>query len=175
MKTDSGETSNARIEILPALLEQKQILANLLELYSHDFSEFIDLDIGSDGRFGYKYLDLYWTDPRRFPFLIQVDGNLAGFAFVQSVPRDDGTIWDVAEFFVMRGFRRSAIGTRAALEVFARLPGRWQVRIMRANAPACLFWNLAVHAFAGETVRLSYATAHGKEWMVYSFNSPPAG
>lgn len=171
----SGKISKARIELRPATFDQKPLLANLLELYSHDFSEFIDLEIGPDGRFGYRDLDLYWTDRHKCPFLIYVDGKLAGLVMVQRIVQEFAAIWDVAEFFVMRGFRHGGIGTKAAMEIFGRLAGMWQVRIMRANGPACLFWTRAVHAFAGDTVRLSYATTHGREWVVYSFNSPPAG
>ena len=165
--------SKARIELLPATLEQKPVFANLLELYSHDFSEFIDLEIGVDGRFGYRDLDLYWTDANRWPFLLYADGKLAGFILVQRIAQNVGAVWDVAEFFMLRGFRRGGIGTRAAMEIFARFPGLWQVRVMRVSGAACRFWAYAVHAFAGQTVRLSYATAHGREWMVYSFASPP--
>jgi hypothetical protein len=51
-------TSSVKVEIIPALEEQEPILANLLELYAHDFSEFIDLKLGADGRFGYKHLPI---------------------------------------------------------------------------------------------------------------------
>jgi predicted acetyltransferase len=163
--------TNPRIEIVPATLEQKPALANLLELYSYDFSEFIDLEIGPDGRFGYRDLDLYWKDPHRSPFIIYAEGKLAGFALVA---RMDEVMWDMTEFFIMRGFRRGGIGTRAAMEIFARLPGRWRVRVMCANAPACVFWTRAVHAFAGESVRVTDATVQGREWTVFSFASPPA-
>ena len=52
----------ANIQLELAVREQPPILANLLELYAHDFSEFQPLDVGSDGRFGYKYLPLYWSE-----------------------------------------------------------------------------------------------------------------
>ena len=40
---------SARIELDPALREHAPILANLLELYAHDFSEFHTLAIRADG------------------------------------------------------------------------------------------------------------------------------
>jgi hypothetical protein len=43
----------AQIELVPAERNHEPILANLLELYIHDFSEFHDSEIGADGRFGY--------------------------------------------------------------------------------------------------------------------------
>jgi hypothetical protein len=58
-------------EVIPATVDQAAILANLLELYAHDFSEFYNLEIGEDGRFGYPCLPLYWSEPERRPFLIK--------------------------------------------------------------------------------------------------------
>ena len=50
---------SVQIAVIPATSEQRPILANLLELYAHDFSEFYDLELGADGRFGYKHLTEY--------------------------------------------------------------------------------------------------------------------
>jgi predicted acetyltransferase len=73
----------ADIQLELAQREQSPILANLLELYAHDFSEFLPLEIGPDGRFGYKSLPLYWSESNRHPFLIRFDGKLAGLALVK--------------------------------------------------------------------------------------------
>src|SRR5215208_4237834 len=105
--TITQTTSPVNVEVTPALPEHEPVLANLLELYSHDFSEFLDLKLGADGRFGYKHLPLYWEQSNRFPFLVTVDGDLAGFVFVHrgSQISGDEDIWDVAEFFIVRGCR----------------------------------------------------------------------
>ncbi len=50
--------TDPKIEVLLAAREQEPVLANLLELYVHDFSELRDLDVGEDGRFGYGTLPL---------------------------------------------------------------------------------------------------------------------
>lgn len=71
------------LEILPALPEQQTILANLLELYIHDFSEFRKMELGTDGRFGYPNLPLYWHESGRHPLLVRMDGGLIGFALVR--------------------------------------------------------------------------------------------
>lgn len=73
--TKNAEKLSAHIEVLTAAAEQAPILANLLELYAHDFSEFHDLKIGADGRFGYSSLPLYWSEPARHPFLVRMDGK----------------------------------------------------------------------------------------------------
>ena len=59
-------------------------MANLLELYAHDFSELRRLKLREDGRFGYEALPLYWTEPGRYPFLIRVDGSVKRVALLLS-------------------------------------------------------------------------------------------
>jgi hypothetical protein len=107
------------VELVPAAPEQKSILANLIELYAHDFSEFHALELGPDGRFGYADLPLYWSDPGRHPFLITVEGKLAGLALV--CRREDA--WDVAEFFIVRAYRRRGIGSEAGASTVEQVHG----------------------------------------------------
>ena len=68
----SRTTSSVNVEITPALPEHEPVLANLLEFYAHDFSEFIDLKIGEDGRFGYEHLPLYWKESSRNHFSLRL-------------------------------------------------------------------------------------------------------
>ena len=77
--------SGVKVELVPATPDDQGTLQNLLELYLHDFSEFIDLGIGEDGRFGYDYLEEYWEPGNgRRAFLIHADAGLAGFALLQT-------------------------------------------------------------------------------------------
>jgi len=57
------------IEIIPVEKDQKEILRNLLEKYEYDFSQYNQRDVNNLGLFGYDYLDNYWTEENRFPFL----------------------------------------------------------------------------------------------------------
>jgi len=167
-----SENVRPKIELIRASLAQKQILANLLELYSHDFCEFTDLEIGLDGRFGYGELDLYWTDPDRRPFLLYVDNRLAGFALIKTFHRGDASVWDMTEFFILRGYRGRAIGTEIAHQVWKRFPGCWEVRVMATNAPAYRFWQRAIKSFACDS-EISETRFHhgGKDWRRFSFGS----
>lgn len=134
------ETSRmSTVDVTVATVRDRAVLDQLLELYAHDFSEFTAADIDAVGRFGYRYLDGYWTEPDRHPFLVRVDGRIAGFVFVRS-----GQPHDMAEFFVMRKYRRSGIGRKVAHDVLARFPGEWQVRQIATNAAATSFWRSAI-------------------------------
>jgi predicted acetyltransferase len=161
------------VEVDPALPDHALILANLLELYAHDFSEFHILDIGADGRFGYESLPLYWSEPNRHPFLIRVDGKLAGLALVKrgSEISDNQTVWDMSEFFVLRGCRRRGIGMLAAQEVWRRFPGIWEVRVMQSNVRANLFWEQAIANFIGEAIQPVRVEKGGRHWQLFSFES----
>ena len=164
------------IQLELALREQSPILANLLELYAHDFSEFQPLDIGPDGRFGYKSLPLYWSESNRHPFLIRFDGKLAGLALVKrgSEISDSQEVWDMAEFFVLRGFRRHRIGTLAVQEVWRRFPGLWEVRVMQSNPSATSFWKRAISDFIRESIQPVRIEKDGRSWQLYSFKSERA-
>jgi predicted acetyltransferase len=161
------------IEVIPARREQEPILANLIELYAYDFSEFHAVDLGPDGRFGYPSLPLYWTAPGRHPFLIWVEDKLAGFALVKrgSEVSDDEMVWDMAEFFVARAYRRRGVGIQTAHEVWRRFPGLWEVRVMQANVSACDFWARAISIFVGKAVRPVRVDKGGKSWRLFSFES----
>lgn len=165
--------SPARIELVPATQEQQPILANLLELYIHDFSEFHDVELGEDGRFGYPDLPLYWSKQDWYPFLIRIDGKLAGVVLVRksSMVSGDDAVWDMAEFFILRGYRRRGIGSRAAQEIWQRFPGPWQIRVMQSNDAARQFWAHAVTAFAGAACTSSRFEKDGQIWHLFSFVS----
>ena len=164
-----------RLEVIPATAEQAPLLANLLELYAHDFSEFMSLEVGEDGRFGYRSLPLYWSDPERFPFLVRVDGRIAGLVLIHRTPgRLSGElVWDVTEFFVLRGFRKQGIGTQIAHQVWRLFAGTWQVRVMEMNLPAQAFWTKAISAFTGETNLPRHIRQSAEYWWLFTFESKP--
>ena len=139
------------IELRPAAESDKPVLRQLMELYRHDFSEWDDSDVDEQGFFGSPYLDRYWTEPDRYPFLIRADGRLAGFVLLSRrshlVPQ--GSAMVVAEFFVMRKYRHQGVGRHAAIAAFDRFPGAWEVGQMAANTGAQAFWREVIGAYTG--------------------------
>jgi predicted acetyltransferase len=162
-----------QIELIKATIEQKPLLANLLELYAYDFTEFCDFDIGDDGFYGYERLPLYWTDPNRFPYLIYVEKKIAGFVLVQkgSPISEDTTVWDISEFFVMKKYKRHGVGTMAALTIWEKFKGPWQVRVLVSNTTAGSFWLQAIKKFTFTTPDKTGVKIKGEDWIVYSFES----
>ena len=171
--TQDRAKSRGQIEVIPASREQAPILANLLELYAHDFSEFYGVELGPDGRFGYKNLPLYWSEPGRHPFLVRIDGKLAGFVLVKRGSDVTGNedVWDMAEFFVLRAYRRRGVGTQIAREIWTRFPGAWEIRVLQANVSALNFWARAIAAFTGEVIQSFGVEKDGDHWNLFLFQS----
>jgi predicted acetyltransferase len=151
------------------------VLSNLLELYIHDLSAaFPGVELGANGRFGYGKLALYWSDPsRHFPFLIRLGSQLAGFALATrgSPACDAADVFDVAEFFVIRRYRRSGVGRRAAMLLWKRLPGSWIVRASEGVPGAVPFWRTAVAEFTSGAAAESMRPGSPHGWRVFSFVS----
>lgn len=151
------------------------LLANLLELYLHDLSEaFPAIEIDANGRVGYDKLALYWSEPeRRFPFLIRADGRVAGFVLVTrgSPVSDDPDVLDVAEFFVLRRYRRSGVGRAAAFLLWDRLSGQWIVRVSEGNRGAIPFWAGVIADYSGGTATETRRPGTPNAWRVFSFES----
>lgn len=151
------------------------LLSNLLELYIHDLSAaFPHVKLGADGRFGYPALASYWAEPtRRFAYVIEESGQTAGFVLATrgSPALADPDVYDVAEFFVLRRYRRSGVGRRAAPLLWRELPGRWVVRVSEANPAALEFWSRVVCEFAGDEVRRSKRPGSPSAWHVFELDS----
>jgi len=158
----------ASVTVLEAPAAQRPVFDNLLQLYLYDFSEFAPIgsphgEVDEEGRFTYPGLESYWQDGGRIPLLIRAGDGIAGFALVNQwsalgLPLDHV----VAEFFVLRKYRRARVGARAALSIFRRYPGRWEVPVAWYNPPALAFWRKVTEAAAPGKVE--EIAGDGKRW-----------
>ena len=171
--TKTAANASSHVELVPAARDQAPIVANLLQLYAHDFSEFHEVDLAEDGRFVYTELPLYWSDPDRHPFLIKVEDKLAGFVLVKRASDLSGNkkVWDMTEFFVTRGYRRRGIGTQIAHDLWRQFPGTWEVRVMQSNVAGHKFWVRAIANFTGKAIHPARIKKGGEPWSVFTFES----
>ena len=156
-------------------MEDKPIIQRMLELYQYDFSEFEGTDLDAHGCFGYPYLDLYWLEPTRLPFLVRVDGQLAGFVLVNEKTYLESSEWGISEFFIMRKYRRKGVGKFAAFSVFEQIRGKWEVHELQSNAPSQVFWRRIIAEYTGgkyTEVQWNGGTSDGP---IQSFDNSLAG
>lgn len=144
-----------KIELVEVKKAEKEILRNLFEKYDYEFSQYDLRDVNALGLYGYDWLDCYWTEERRWPFFIKVDGQLAGFVMVSDHPEvDEPCNYTIAEFFVLYKYRRWGVGSFAARYVWDRFHGRWQLKLHPKNVPSVHFWQKAVSSYTNGNYRL---------------------
>ncbi len=139
------------VAVQQASVEERPIVEKLLQLYLYDFSEIMGFNPGPDGVYGYRSysgygLSAYWEEPTRTAFLVRADGQLAGFVLVNryTFRWPEGEASSIAEFFVMRRWRRQRVGQRAAVAVFDAFPGKWEVAQEGPNTAAQAFWRKTI-------------------------------
>lgn len=99
------------ILIRKANIDEKQIIANLFQLYNYEFSEYYLNDVNENGLFpNYKYLDFYYTEKDRNLYIVFVDQKISGFFMMNRYPTflTEG-INCIAEFFVLKKYRKKDI------------------------------------------------------------------
>lgn len=129
-------------QLKKASVQDENIIANLMQFYMYDFSEFVDIDVQDDGLFAaYGHLDEYWKKYNHmFPYIICKDENYVGFVLVRSIESANRKYFSIAEFFVMKKYRRSGIGKTIAYQLFELHKGNWEVFQKESNKPAQSFW-----------------------------------
>ena len=101
-------------------VDEKALLIRMMELYNYEFSAFSNDDINEYGFYGYDHIDDYWNEKGRFPYLIRVDGKIAGFALIcpHCDYREEADARCFGEFFVMLKYRRMGVGKQVATQLF---------------------------------------------------------
>jgi predicted acetyltransferase len=141
-----------RVDVIPVAAADEPTFAAVYQFYRYDFTEFTNEDVDDDGQFHDEArVNKYLSDARHSSFLFRADGRLAGLAVVRQADAVDGSgdVTDMEQFFVMRRYRRQGIGEAAAIWLFDRHPGRWQVRERHNNLPAQRFWRTIIGRYAG--------------------------
>ena len=133
------------VSVADAERGQALVIQNLMQLYTHDFSEFWSGtargDLNAQGLFDAYPLDEYWSQAHWAAMLICCDRALAGFCLINDRTHSGLRAQrNMAEFFILRKYRGQGIGQRAAQSIFSRHPGSWEVAVARKNAPAREFW-----------------------------------
>jgi len=161
----------------PAPIAERATLERLLQLYLHDFSAFAAPDgphgdVEADGRFAYPDLERYWLTSDHQALLMRAGGRLAGFALLNGwAPSGEPVDYAMAEFFVLRKYRRIGLGRTAARRIIAARPGRWEVGVAAYNAPALAFWRAALADLEGWRAR--EAPGDGTRWRGPIFTLTP--
>jgi aminoglycoside 6'-N-acetyltransferase I len=148
------------LQIARASPPEYPILRNLYPLYLHDLSEFGDsYTLDAQGSWQPDYLTTWLSESEQVhPLLFRLDGLPVGFAFVAQAPfpyMTPGRDYQLSEFFIIRSQRRHGLGQQAALDIFNRFRGVWELAQLRSNHVAIAFWHRVVSEYTrGEFVEI---------------------
>ncbi|AMC93386.1 acetyltransferase [Erysipelothrix larvae] len=133
----------------PVSLEEREILANLLEKYLYEFSQYTEVDVNPLGLYGYMYLDYTWTQSNRWAYFIMIDDALAGFVMVNDYPEafDRITDFSLSEFFILHKYRRNRVGTSVFETLCSLHKGSWQLKCHPKNIPSVKFWEKVISTY----------------------------
>lgn len=156
--------------IKQASLEEKPILKKLMKPYLKELGQFFQGDIYAEE---YKYLDLYWIEPERIPYLVYFGNEPVGFVLVNSYIRisENNGARAISEFFIIEEFRNQGLGNQAATEIFRKFPGKWEVAVAKENTPALNFWEKTINEYT--LGNFQKVDLNNEIWRgpIYSFSS----
>ena len=132
------------IELVRVKQEDETILQNIIQFYIYEFTVFQEIKLEESGLFAPFDLTPYWSEADLHAFFIMLEGELAGFAMVES-----GNPNVILEFFIMRKFYRRGFGKVAAVKLFELFPGNWSITQVEKNEPARKFWRKVISDYTG--------------------------
>jgi predicted acetyltransferase len=143
-----------RISVDETTAADRELVTNLYQFYLYDFSEMLDFPVEANGLYDIGGdLDGCWETPSRYTYVLKVNDEPAGMAVVDDfkanpdVRHYEAPTADIAEFFVMRKFRRTGVGRQFAFTLFDRFPGAWSVRQVAENTGGITFWRKIIDEY----------------------------
>ncbi len=141
-----------------------------MQFYLYDCNEWLPLLFGDDGNFFIRPKADYWADAGTHAYFISVDGEIAGFATVDTDVVDPDTSFSIGYFFVSRRFRGTGTGAVAAEMLLRRFPGVWQIFHVSANTGAGSFWGKVVPRQTQGSFAKRILEIDGYECTLYKFH-----
>jgi predicted acetyltransferase len=130
-----------------ATTADRSTLERLWLMFHHDMSEFRGILPNPDGTFRNERLRAAFDNPGWVAYVLVLDDRPVGFALVRGLQSSTRVL---SSYFVVRAVRRRGFGLRAARDVVAIHPGRWEVAFQDNNPTAVGFWRRVATEIAGE-------------------------
>ena len=140
------------VKLAPASSDHRCWITAELQSYLAELSQFASIEKNAEGQYNYPYLDFYWREPDRHPFIIYLNNEAAGFLLVREDlnPADGTSITEIAELYILPAFRQRSVASSATKEVFGYFPGNWRAAVLPENDVACSFWRQLISALDPE-------------------------
>jgi len=160
-----------KIELV--LAESPEIIMNLFQYYIYDMSEYTKFDPNPNGTFvvdeSVVQLNVYWNSPEHYPYLILVEGNIAGFSMIRRFPFNKA-YFDIGQFFVLRKYKNLGVGREVFKRSVHKHPGKWLTRVLQNNDGAYKFWKKVISEIATDLPDVRTERYMDKEMVYFYYN-----
>lgn len=150
--------------LVAASAQDRPTIERLIQLYLYDMAADHSFPIGDNGEYEYGLLDQFWEHA----YLFRTSNELSGFALVISRCPITGKLpcWFMAEFFVLRNYRRQSVGRAMLQAILARHKGPWHIASQIQNEGAGDFWSRSIPTEERSDFNTRFDDA---DWIVRSF------
>lgn len=131
----------------PVTAIELPVLERLWLMFRHDMSEFQGGLPHPDGTFRSERLHSAVDDPGWVAYLAWKQDRPIGLALVRAL---DQPVRVLNAFFIVRGLRRTGIGSKVVRDVLLKHPGSWEVAFQADNEKAVRFWRRTATDIAGQ-------------------------
>jgi predicted acetyltransferase len=155
------------LSVVAAGEADRSIICNLIQLYLYDMASQNPFPLNEQGLYDYDYLDGFW----QAPYLFRAGADLVGFALVvgHSPISNRAPCWFMAEFCVLRPYRRKGLGRLAVADILGRHQGAWEIAWQTENRAAASFWPSVLRDRAVVSSSTAFDDA---DWYTMSFAMP---
>lgn len=140
-----------RWELVPATIDDHPTIQNMGRFYVYDMTEYMgddeDWKIPENGIFECIDFRKYWDQPDTFPFILRNSQEIIGFVIIDKKGSESQVDYNMAQFFILRKFKKKGIGKAVACHCFDRFVGVWEVMVMPKNEGAYRFWKKVITSY----------------------------
>ena len=146
-----------KFDLIKVEEKNKEVIYNLMQLYKYELSFYEDdsttFTMLDSGLYVLKYIEKYWQEENRHPYILKADNELAGFVLQRF---NEENMNEIAEFFVLNKYRKLGAGKFMANKMFELYKGKWEVRTLLKNERAQKFWRNTIKEFTNNNFEEKY-------------------
>lgn len=141
--------------------KDKPVLQNLFQLYMHDITASLPMDVNEHGLFEYNYIDYYFTEENRYAYLIHIENKIVGFVLIDDEfmvldDKKDVPCYDFSEMFILNAYKKKGYGEIVAKQIFDMYKGNWEIRPVPRSEGASRFWLKVVKKYTNDNYKENY-------------------
>jgi predicted acetyltransferase len=130
------------VEVALASSDHQPWIRAKIQSYLAELSKFVSIEKNFEGQYDYPYLDHYWREPDRHPFIIYLNNEAVGFLLAREDmdPTDGTSLTEISELYILPEFRQRSVASSAIKKALGFFPGNWRAAVLPNNEVGRSFW-----------------------------------